>query len=101
VIPNPVVASDDGQSLLAYKEADLTVGDELNKLAGNVALGRDIEGVHWRSDAVQSLILGEAVAIAILRDQRRNFNEPFAGVNALLLTRLRELRNQFRTQRDC
>ncbi len=55
------------------------MGNELNKLANNVALGRDIEGVHWRSDAAQALVLGEKVAISILRDQRRNFNEPFAG----------------------
>ena len=35
--------------------------------------------VHWRSDGFQSLLLGEAVAISILRDQRRTFNEPFDG----------------------
>jgi hypothetical protein len=79
VIPNPVVASDDGESLLPYSGADLTVGNELNKLANNIALGRDIEGVHWRSDAAEALLLGEAAAISILRDQRRNFNEPFTG----------------------
>jgi hypothetical protein len=79
VIPNPVVASDDGQSLLPYTGPDLTVGNELNKLANNIALGRDIEGVHWRSDAAEALVLGENVAISVMRDQRRNFNEPFAG----------------------
>ena len=79
VIPNPVVASDDGESLLPYTGSDLTVGNELNKLANNIALGRDIEGVHWRSDASEALLLGEKVAISVLRDQRRNFNEPFAG----------------------
>jgi len=79
VMPNPVVASDDGQSLLPYSGPDLTVGNELNKLANNIALGRDIEGVHWRSDAAEALLLGEKVAISVLHDQRRNFNEPFAG----------------------
>src|SRR5712691_9548132 len=56
VMPNPVMPSDDGQSLLPYTGADaaqMTVGVELNKLASTVSLGRDIEGVHWRSDAWQ------------------------------------------------
>ncbi len=82
VIPNPVVASDDGQSLLPYTGSDageITVGSELNKLANNIALGRDFEAVHWRSDAVQGLLLGEAAAISVLRDQQSNFNEPFNG----------------------
>jgi len=52
---------------------------QLNKLANNVALGRDMAGVHWRSDAEQGLLLGEAVAISILRDQRSTCNEPFSG----------------------
>jgi len=81
VIPNPV-ASDDGQSLLPYTGSDageITVGGELNKLANNIALGRDMAAVHWRSDGFQSLLLGEAVAISILRDQRTTFNEPFEG----------------------
>ena len=82
VIPSPMVASDDGQSLLAYTGSDagqITVGGELNKLANNVALGRDMAGVHWRSDAEQGLLLGEKVAISILRDQRHTYNEPFSG----------------------
>jgi hypothetical protein len=82
VIPKPVVASDDGQNLVPYTGADagqITVGGELNKLANNVALGRDIAGVHWRADAQQALLLGEAVTISILRDQRATYNEPFSG----------------------
>ena len=82
MLPSPVVASDDGQSLLPYTGADaglITVGGELNKLADNVAQGRDMAAVHWRSDAQQSLLLGEAVAISILRDQRPIYNEPFSG----------------------
>jgi hypothetical protein len=82
VIPNPVVASDDGQSLVPYtgNDADqITVGNELNKLASNIAVGRNHEAVHWRSDATQGLRLGEAAAISILRDQHSIFNEPFDG----------------------
>jgi hypothetical protein len=37
------------------------------KLASNIALGRDTAGVHWRSDGIEGLKLGEAVAIGILR----------------------------------
>ena len=36
-------------------------------------------GVHWRSDSAQALLLGEAVTISILRDQRSTYNEPFDG----------------------
>ena len=82
VIPAPVVASDDGQSLIPYTGSDagqITVGGELDKLANNVALGRDMAGVHWRSDAEQALLLGEKMTISILRDQRRTYNEPFDG----------------------
>ena len=82
VIPQPKVAADDGQSLVSYIGTDagqITVGGELNKLASNVALGRDIAAQHWRSDALQGVLLGEAVGISILRDQHSIFNEPFDG----------------------
>ena len=68
-IPAPVVPNDDGTELLPWEGQSLTVGGELNKLASNVATGRNHAGVHWRTDAIESLKLGEAVAIAILRDQ--------------------------------
>ena len=78
----PVCVSSDGLSLKPYTGADamqLTVGGELNKLASNIALGRNIAGVHWRSDGTDSLQLGEQVAIALLRDHRQLVNERFAG----------------------
>ncbi len=82
VIPNPVVPSADGTSLVPYTGPDagsLTVGGELNKIAANVAIGRNIAGVHWRSDYTESLKLGEAIAISILRDQRLGYGENFDG----------------------
>ena len=79
VIPNPVVASADGLSLLPYSGPPLTLGGELNKLAANVALGRDTAGIHWRSDGSEGLKLGEAVAIGILQDYRNTYNEHFSG----------------------
>lgn len=41
-------------------------------------LGRNI-GVHWRSDATESIKLGEQIAIGILKDQRSCYNEDFGG----------------------
>jgi hypothetical protein len=79
VIPNPVVASSDGLSLEAYTGGSLTIGNELNKLAANVARARDASGVHWRSDGMKGLLLGEALAIKILKDLKANYWEQFAG----------------------
>jgi hypothetical protein len=78
-IPDPVEASVDGLSHVPFVGPPLTLGGELNKLASNVAQGRNIAGVHWRSDAVESLKLGEEVAIRYLRDERRTFHEDFRG----------------------
>ena len=82
VFPDPVVSADDGLSLEPYEGADagqMTLTGELNKLASNIAQARNIAGVHWRSDATQAMLLGEAVAISVLRDQRKCYNESFAG----------------------
>jgi hypothetical protein len=78
-------AGDDGLSLRPYSGADageLTVGGELNKVAANIAIGRNMAGVHWRSDYTESLRLGEQVALGILEEQSICYNEP----NAFTLT---------------
>lgn len=54
----------------------LTVGEELNKVASNVATGRNAIGIHGRSDYTQSLLLGEQVAIGILKEMKACYNEP-------------------------
>ena len=51
----------------------------LNKLAANIARARDASGVHWRSDGRNGLLLGEAVAIKVLKDLKANYWEQFAG----------------------
>ncbi len=80
IIADPVVATPDGLALVPYRGPEnLTVGGELNKLASNVAIGRNIAGVHWRSDATESLKLGEAIAISILQDYKGCYNERFEG----------------------
>lgn len=78
VIPNPVVPNDDGTALVPYR-GELTVGAELNKLASNIAYGRDTAGMHWRSDEVEGLKLGEALAIGVLAGFNGCFNENFEG----------------------
>ncbi len=79
VLPAPVVASTDGRALLPYSGPALTVGGELNKLAGNQLMARAWEGFHWRSDSVAALKLGEELAIGILADERRTYHEAFGG----------------------
>jgi len=81
VIPNPVVPSDDGLSLVSYTGPDanqLTVNGELNKLGHNVSFAHGIHaGIHWRSDTDSSLLLGEALALRILQNKARTYSEPF------------------------
>ncbi|MGE3849024.1 MAG: hypothetical protein AB7I01_19250, partial [Gammaproteobacteria bacterium] len=45
------------------------------KLASNVAMGRSMGGVHWRTDNTRSLRLGESVAIEILRKRTAEYAE--------------------------
>lgn len=53
----------------------LTIEGELNKLAQNVAMGRSMGGVHWRTDNTRSLMLGEALAAEILAHIATDVNE--------------------------
>ena len=73
VIPDPVMPNSDGTELEDYEGPDLTVGGELNKLASNIAYGRNIAGVHFRSDAQAGMRLGEAVAVEVLRDMKDTY----------------------------
>jgi hypothetical protein len=54
---------------------NMTVDGELNKLASNIATGRNMSGVHYRSDGDEGIILGEKVAISYLRDLAPSYNE--------------------------
>lgn len=65
-----------GRFPLSKEVADqLTIEGELNKLAQNVAMGRSMGGVHWRTDNARSLLLGEALAAEILADITKDVNE--------------------------
>ncbi|MBC8123847.1 MAG: vanadium-dependent haloperoxidase [Gemmatimonadaceae bacterium] len=78
-LPDPVQPTVDGLSLEAYTGEVLTIGGELDKLAANVTIGRSLAGIHYRSDALSGLKLGEDVAITILRDLKLTYNESFSG----------------------
>jgi len=98
VIPDPLVPTEDGLSLVPYTGSDrnkITVNGELNKLAHNVSFGHGIHaGIHWRSDTDVSMLLGEATAISILQDQAQTFNEKFTVQFTKLDGTLATLSNQ-------
>lgn len=75
------VPSSDGLSLVPYTGSDgdsLTINGELAKLGFNISFGHGIHaGIHFRSSTLQSLLLGEQVAITVLQDRAKSYNEPF------------------------
>ena len=81
VLPNPLVSSSDGTALNPYTGSDaglITVNGELNKLAHNISFGHGIHaGIHWRSDSDTSMLLGEEVALNVLRNRAQTYNEKF------------------------
>ncbi len=80
VLPATMVPSANAEWLALYAQpTGLTVGGELDKLASNIAIGRNAGGVHWRTDAIEGLRLGEAVALGVLADMKGCFNEEFGG----------------------
>lgn len=77
-LANPEVPNADGTALVPYTgpgAGGLTIEGELNKVAANIAIGRDMAGVHWRSDYTESIKLGEQIALGVLLNQRFDYNE--------------------------
>ncbi|ANT62093.1 hypothetical protein AYJ57_16800 [Salipiger sp. CCB-MM3] len=61
---------DDTDCLRAVASAEsLTLEGELNKLAANISIGRNMAGVHYFTDYYDSLRMGEKVALGILQEQ--------------------------------
>lgn len=79
LLPGCAEPSADGTSLVSCPDYSPTVGDEIDKLAFNIAMARNWAGIHYRSDCVAGLRLGEDVAIAILQDLACTYTEDFAG----------------------
>lgn len=59
-------------------DCPLTVESELNKIAANISIGRDWAGVHYFTDYIESLRLGEQIAIGILEEQKLTYGENFS-----------------------
>lgn len=77
-----VIASVNGDTLEQYTNEDvsmMTINGELNKLASNIALGRDSAGVHYRCDGDCGKTVGEEIAINILRDITACYYETESG----------------------
>jgi hypothetical protein len=79
LLPGCVEPSADGLTLVPLADYAPTVGTEIDKLAFNIAMGRDWAGIHYRSDCVAGLQLGEDVGISILQDLARTYTEDFKG----------------------
>jgi hypothetical protein len=73
--------STDGLTLNTYAGTDsnsLDINGELNKLAYNISFGHGIHaGIHFRSSTYWSILLGEQVALSVLQDRAKSYNEPF------------------------
>ena len=53
----------------------LTIQGELDKLAANISIGRNMAGVHYYSDYYDSLRMGERIAVGILLEQAPSYGE--------------------------
>lgn len=68
----------DGSSLTQLTvDRPLTIEGELNKLAANIAIGRNWAGVHYYSDYIESMRLGERIALGVLEEQKLTYPENF------------------------
>ncbi|MEM9710181.1 MAG: bromoperoxidase [Pseudomonadota bacterium] len=56
--------------------ARMTLDGELNKLAANISIGRNMAGVHYYSDYYDSLRLGERIAVGIMEEQMHTYTDP-------------------------
>jgi len=72
-----------GDDLVDYEGEDgveCTIIGEMNKLASNVSIGRDMAGVHFRCDGDCGMALGEKVAIKYLVDKCKEYYEGDVGI---------------------
>jgi hypothetical protein len=71
------VPNSDGSKLVKDKKfkGALTIQGELDKLAANISIGRNMAGVHYYSDYYDSLRMGERVAVGILMQQAPTYGD--------------------------
>jgi len=71
----------DGLSLVTYTGSDrdtIDINGELSKLAFNIPFGHGVHsGIHFRSSNYWGILLGEQVALSVLQDKAKGYNEPF------------------------
>lgn len=66
-----------GQRLVDSEDQEaLTIQGELDKLAANISIGRNMAGVHFYTDYYESLRLGERITVTILEEQMLTYPEP-------------------------
>jgi hypothetical protein len=79
LMPDCREPSADGLTLKPCEDYFPTIEDEINKLAFNISTARSWGGIHFRSDNIAGLKLGEDVGISVLQDLARTFTEDFKG----------------------
>ena len=73
-----IVPTDPETTNIVPVDEPLTLEGELNKLAANISIGRNMAGVHYFSDYYDSLRMGEQIAIGILEEQALTYpSDPF------------------------
>lgn len=70
--------------LVGEGENEMTIASELDKLASNIAFGRNFTGMHYRADC-EGILLGEEVAIRYLQDHGCTYTEQ--GFTGFVLTK--------------
>ncbi|MEM8698098.1 MAG: bromoperoxidase [Pseudomonadota bacterium] len=75
--PIAYVPTDNGAQLKRDEkfEDKLTIQGELDKLAANISIGRNMAGVHYYSDYYDSMRMGERIAVGILLEQAPTYGE--------------------------
>lgn len=72
-------AAPGGEELISLSDApSLTLTGELDKLASNMSLGRNMAGVNYYSDYFDSLRMGERIAITLLRERMLTSRSPIS-----------------------
>ena len=75
--PIVYVPNENGAQLVQDKKfkGKLTIQGELDKLAANISIGRNMAGVHYYSDYYDSLRMGERIAVGILLEQAPTYGD--------------------------
>ncbi|WP_226575483.1 phosphatase PAP2 family protein [Acuticoccus sediminis] len=75
----PPRSDDPAAHVMLAPEVDdpgVTLQGELDKLAANISIGRNMAGVHYYTDYYDSLRLGERIAVGILQEHMSTYSDP-------------------------